>query len=230
MSVKVCLSADFSQVEVKDDVIEVLANNLKEDLERDVLKVTLKESLALASKGTKLQNGPANDLLYCILRSLSLASIETANPAEAEEESDDESDDEMDEKEESGDEDDDESLSQMLKMARQKAALSGKKKNKQAPAPNASQKQKQIQNTHQIKEIKDKKKHQENSKEICRYYARGKCNKARECRFDHPNICKKFRQLGSVSNNKKGCDGKCNDFHPKKVLFLNHYESFFLNH
>ncbi len=51
-------------------------------------------------------------------------------------------------------------------------------------------------------------------KELCRFYARGQCTRGKECRFDHPSICKKFRQFGSISTNKKGCDGKCINFHP----------------
>ena len=51
-------------------------------------------------------------------------------------------------------------------------------------------------------------------KELCRFYARGRCNRARDCRFGHPNVCKKFRLYGSRSTNSKGCDGKCNALHP----------------
>ena len=51
-------------------------------------------------------------------------------------------------------------------------------------------------------------------KEVCKFYPRGHCNRSKECRFDHPNICQKFRQFGRISNDSKGCDGKCNAFHP----------------
>ena len=144
MSEIIVINVDFNQMEVKNDVMEVLASYLKDDPDRGDLKVTLKESLALASKGTKLKNGPANDLLFCILRSMCLARTEAVEPVEK---SDDESDEELENEEETEDEGDDESLSQMLKTARQKAALLAKKKNKQAPAPNAGQRQ--TQNTHQ---------------------------------------------------------------------------------
>ena len=83
MSEQVCLNVDFNQVLVNDDVIEILANNLKENLNRDVQKVSLKESLALVAKGTKLQCGPANDLLICIIRSLSIPKVE---PSESDDE------------------------------------------------------------------------------------------------------------------------------------------------
>ena len=51
-------------------------------------------------------------------------------------------------------------------------------------------------------------------KEICKFYARGHCTRNKDCRFDHPKICNKFRQFGSTSNDSEGCDGKCNAFHP----------------
>ena len=51
-------------------------------------------------------------------------------------------------------------------------------------------------------------------KELCRFYARGHCNRNKDCRFGHPDICKKFRVFGSKSTDPKGCDGKCNAFHP----------------
>ena len=76
MSVKFNVKIDFDQRIISDEVIELLANNLKEDLDRDVLKISLRESLATVTKGTKLQNGPANDLLICILRALSLEEID----------------------------------------------------------------------------------------------------------------------------------------------------------
>jgi hypothetical protein len=51
-------------------------------------------------------------------------------------------------------------------------------------------------------------------KELCRFYARGRCNRNRDCRFGHPDLCKKFKLFGSKSTDPKGCDGKCNLFHP----------------
>ena len=51
-------------------------------------------------------------------------------------------------------------------------------------------------------------------KELCRFYARGRCNRNKDCRFGHPDVCRKFKTYGSKSTDKKGCDGKCNDYHP----------------
>ena len=55
---------------------------------------------------------------------------------------------------------------------------------------------------------------QNKKKETCQFYTRGHCNRNNECRFGHPDICKKFRQFGSKSTDHKGCDGKSNAFHP----------------
>ena len=55
---------------------------------------------------------------------------------------------------------------------------------------------------------------QNKKKELCRFYGRGQCNRSKECRFDHPVICKKFKLYGSKSTDPKGCDGKCSAFHP----------------
>ena len=55
---------------------------------------------------------------------------------------------------------------------------------------------------------------QKKQKEICRFYARGNCNRGGDCRFEHPNICKKFRQFGIKSSDPKGCEGNCESFHP----------------
>ena len=79
MSVKLNLKLDFSKLVISDLVVEHLANGLNEDLDRDVLKISLKESLAMVAKGTSLQKGPANDLLNCILRALVLEEAVNAN-------------------------------------------------------------------------------------------------------------------------------------------------------
>ena len=55
---------------------------------------------------------------------------------------------------------------------------------------------------------------QNKTKEICRFYTRGHCNRGGECRFEHPTICKKFRQFGNKSSDPKGCEGNCDTFHP----------------
>ena len=38
--------------------------------------------------------------------------------------------------------------------------------------------------------------------------------KKKDCRFDHPTVCQKFHNHGSLSSDPKGCNGKCNAFHP----------------
>jgi hypothetical protein len=163
---------DFDQTVIRDDIIELLSNNLKEDLDRDSLKVTLKESLAIVAKGTPLQKGPANDLLTCILRTLSRVGVENREEEEEAEES---------------------TGSQDLGTDPTMTQVMGGSGNH--PTDQSARKQK-------------------TKGELCRYYARGRCNRPQDCRFDHPGICKKFRQWGSISNSTKGCDGKCDNFHP----------------
>jgi hypothetical protein len=51
-------------------------------------------------------------------------------------------------------------------------------------------------------------------KEICRFYANGKCKFSSECRFKHPKICQIFRQHGDTKLDSKGCNAKCGEFHP----------------
>ena len=163
---------DFGQTDISDDIIELLSNNLKEDLDRDSLKITLKESLAMVAKGTPLQKGPANDLLTCILRALRLVVEENKEEEEDAEESNG-----------SRDLGTDPSMTQVIRDTgtNHKERSSNKDKTKG---------------------------------ELCRYYARGRCNRPHECRFDHPGVCKKFRKWGSISSSTKGCDGKCESFHP----------------
>ena len=217
-----CLKVNFDQTTVSEEVIDLLSNHLKEDLDRDVLKVSLKESLALAAKGTKLQNGPANDLLYCIIRSLSMniqESDEPGNPDASEEtaDSDDDVDPDSDGEEEDNDVDDDESLSQILKAARAKAAQSQMKKGKNAGKPRLENNDNQAKQEKQEKHPKygkkeDPKKPSATKNGICRFYLNGKCKFNVECRSEHPKICPKFRNDGDCE--VKGCGGGCGFLHP----------------
>ena len=216
MTEQVCLNVDFNQIIVCEDVIEVLANNLQENLNRDVLKVSLKESLAIVAKGNRLQCGPANDLLLCILRSLSIPKVE---PSESDDETDSESNDESEpkpeqkrdsENEENEEIEDDESLSQMLNKARKKAGQTAAKKGKHVPQGSKIPDSKKTKPDSNMKKTNS----QSKNKELCRFYARGQCTRKQECRFNHPSICKKFRKFGSISTDKSGCDGKCDALHP----------------
>ena len=54
MTNNVLLPADFNQHNVRNGVIEMLASNLKDNLDKDTSKSSLKESLALIQKGNKV--------------------------------------------------------------------------------------------------------------------------------------------------------------------------------
>ena len=173
MSIKINLNFDKSTI--SKGILDLLSNGLVEDPDRDVLKTSLKESLAILAKGNKLQYGPANNLLASILQTLALEDSDIADeittvPIPASQ---------------------DEHLPQ--------SPTQGPSSGSGSDIPKKDH-----------KKIDLKKK----TNELCRFYARGKCNRSKDCRFDHPNICKKFRQFGSVSTDSKGCDGKCNAFHP----------------
>ena len=51
-------------------------------------------------------------------------------------------------------------------------------------------------------------------KPLCKFFRNGKCKRGKECCFDHPPICNKFRQFGTKNLDDKGCDEKCNQYHP----------------
>ena len=83
------------------------------------------------------------------------------------------------------------------------------------PSPGPSETQKPTQNENRPNSIKKK-----NGKEkpnICHFYKNGKCKHGKEgqdCRFEHPEICKKFQNNGLKRYNKKGCETNCTEFHP----------------
>jgi hypothetical protein len=70
MSIKINLN--FDKPTMSKGILDLLSNGLVEDPCRDVLKISLKESLAILAKGKRLQYGPANNLLVSILQTLTL--------------------------------------------------------------------------------------------------------------------------------------------------------------
>ena len=127
---KILLQADFEQQNVRPGVLEMLANNLKDDSDKEVSKSSIKESIAHIQKGNKVPYGPANHLLICILRSLSLVEdFDDDEPFQGSSHANDAVNESVEEVEDVSDSDpsldrdieNDESLSQMLKEARKKA-------------------------------------------------------------------------------------------------------------
>ena len=178
MSYKINLN--FDKPTFSKGILDLLSNELQEDPDRDVMKTSLKESLAILAKGNKLQYGPANNLLASILKALSL---EDSN-------------------------DDDEIAPATLPGSQEELSA-------QNPSQGPSSGPEPGSNTATpVQKDKRDPNHKKEKRDLCRFFARGRCNRSKDCRFDHPSICKKFRQFGSLSSDPKGCDGKCNGFHP----------------
>lgn len=51
---------------------------------------------------------------------------------------------------------------------------------------------------------------------FCRFYSRGACKHMKDCKFEHPKMCKKFTKHGNYHKkfNLTGCEGNCGKFHP----------------
>ena len=203
MTNKMLLQADFEQSNVRPGVLEMLANNLKDDSDKDVSKSSLKESLAMIQKGNKVPYGPANQLLICILRSLRLV-----DDLDADETFQDSS--QANENRTLGP---DESNGESSEIA----SGSGRQQTRQDKLDEERSEDK-MEGVDEKKKTpkygrKEKSQKEENPKEeICRFYANGKCKYKTDCRFKHPKICPKFRQHGDCE--VKGCNGECDFFHP----------------
>ena len=89
-----------------------------------------------------------------------------------------------------------------------------------APIPSGSGTQNPTQNSRVQNEDKVNQGKSKNDKEksnICHFYKNGKCKHGKDgqdCRFEHPNICKKILYNGLKKFNSKGCDSNCAEFHP----------------
>ena len=171
-------------------VLDTLSNGLQEDLGRDVSLISLKECLTKLANGYKLPYKAANYLLTSVLSALAPEDGDTTE--------------EMADHDLPGTQTETRSLEQddgQTDEDTQDAIQS----TSATTLPNPARKSSPTQNSNS---------QQKKKKELCRFYARGHCTRKKECRFDHPNICQKFHKFGSLSSNPKGCDGRCNTFHP----------------
>ena len=48
----------------------------------------------------------------------------------------------------------------------------------------------------------------------------GNAGSARNADSRHPKICQKLRQHGGLQTDPKGCDGKCDTFHPNACSYM----------
>ena len=180
---------NFEKPTISKGVLDFLSANLIEDPDTswDKVKKNLKESLASIAKGHKLDYGSANYLLHRVLGSLSLEDSSVEDEITP-----------ADSQHAKGLDGLDGLLTQIDSQSTEdpESAGTGRNPKTERTPPNSGPNQKK-------------------TKETCKFYARGRCNRGKDCRFDHPTICKKFRQFGSkTSERQKGCDGKCSAYHP----------------
>lgn len=191
---------NFDKPTISKGVIDLLQNGLTEDTEQTLSKLSLKECLSIISQGKKLQNAPANYLINSLLRAISIedSPIEDEIPQG----------EPLDRGGLGNDLGNDPTWSQLSKTIDSNEPSQGTSGTTKDSATSTDQ-QKLPHNNQDDKNNADKRK-----KDVCKFYARGHCTRNKDCRFDHPGICKKFKQWGSISNDSKGCDGKCKAFHP----------------
>ena len=187
------MSLDFSKETLSKAVLEMLANNLKDEVDGGASKSGLKESLAMIQKGNKVPYGPANQLLLSILRSMCLADDldgdETFQGSPQVNDNTIHGSTSGASTSEEATEDDSENTVVQIKTPKY-----GKKDGKK---DNASEPNSKVNRT---------------KSETCRFYVNGKCKYKSDCRFAHPKICPKFRQDGDCE--VRGCGGDCNFLHP----------------
>ena len=207
----VLVDLDFTKETLSKTILDFFRNGLQGNPDQSGSKQTYEECLRTLSQGKKLQYGAANYLLLGIVRSLG---IENSPP----------NDEFL-----PGERQDDKELGIDPTMSQIMADASSQKKkmdttqdqddtihgseegasgSKLAKSGDEAKNDKSDRTEKQVSRTTMPKK-----KELCRFYARGHCTRSKECRFDHPTICNKFRKNGSISTNPSGCDGKCKSFH-----------------
>ena len=187
------IKLDFTTETSSKSVLDILRNGLRDDPKS---KFSFEDCLLTLSQGKKLQYGAANHLLSGIVRALH---VENSPP-----------EDEFVPGERFEDADSDPTMSQIIANANSQKNDEAIQGTSSSVTDKSDQTDRNKANTEkQVSRPEVPKK-----KELCRFYARGHCTRSKECRFDHPAICNKFRKHGSISTNPSGCDGKCKSFHP----------------
>ena len=213
----------FDKPTISKSIVELLSKGLVDDTENPVFKLTFEECLKVMTQGKKLQNAPANYLLYGLMRALSIedSPIEDEIPPEGLQEVDLGKDQSLSQSvaaqstsaspasqsqsltDESLTEESDDTIHGSTDGASSSSPDTSKAKNGTANKP-----EKESKSDKSDKVDKSDKK----TKALCRFYNNGKCKYNADCRFLHPKVCPKFRQHGDCKT--KGCQGGCEFLHP----------------
>ena len=197
------LNLDFSKETLSKTVLDILRNGLKDEPKS---KLSFEECLIRVSQGKKLEYGAANYLLSGLIKTLYMEDSPQGDEYPP------------------GERAEDIGLGKDLSMS-QNLAVARSPEQEDGTSDTSPQTGNPTQSTSTaphppLVDVRPKGKATKvpgadtKKKEICRFYNRGHCTKKKDCRFDHPAVCQKFHNFGSLSSNPKGCNGKCNAFHP----------------
>lgn len=216
MSLKITL--DFDKPTMSKGTIDVLSNGLQDDPGKDVIQLSLKECLVKLAKGNKLPYKAANYLLVNILKAITLEGSDASEEIRPDTWPDSQADQE-DRPQEGSEDTSSQDKEGTIHGSPEGASTSEAVKSSQSQLGNSSQGRNSGNKTNKQtssaqQSVLTQNTNTNRKQDTCRFYARGHCNRGKECRFDHPSICTKFRKFGSKSTDQKGCDGKCNAFHP----------------
>lgn len=192
------ISLDFEKQTMNKGIINLLANGLQDDLDKDV---RVKECLDRLAKGKKLPYMAANYLLANLLNSLT---FEDSDPL-----------DEITLEPLSGSQTDAETGADESIIGSTESASGSRLPQGGGDKPDKEHMEDKLDKKVKTPKYGKKESPPEDGKtkeEVCRFYTNGKCKYKFECRFQHPKICTKFRQHGDCE--VKGCGGDCDFFHP----------------
>lgn len=187
---------DFTKPTISKNIGAFLTENLK--TKGDI------ESIKRILKGNKVQYADANRLLWNILSAMILSD------GKEEEEIAHKPNSENPENE--CEKLDDQILTQVPTYTQSQIQKDKAEEHKKKEYPSTSS---QLRNVLQKSAEKDHSKYKTEVQKLCHFYTKGVCKFGKECRFEHPKYCQKFKTHGLKKFNDKGCEESCNKFHPR---------------